>query len=249
MVGYFVLILYHYNNNSNGVYSYLSIGIAGKYDVSINTYRDQLNLQVINGMKLNTSLYQDRRACDELLQSIGTVLQEDMRKNLQEADFIAVLADESTDQSSCKKNLSYVYWVKDCVVQRAVLEVTDLKGDGTAAAIYKAVADALFDTYGVDKSKVAVFVSDGCSTMVAENGVGRQFAKQANPFILMMHCVAHRLQLAVQDVAEKSNHVGVKSFVEYFEGTLKSIYNHFAHSAKRYVGVPHYPVVLHYNLI
>lgn len=49
--------------------------------------------------------------------------------------FFTFSADESTDRSTKKLLLTYVYWVKHGVLHSALLALTDLKADGTARSI------------------------------------------------------------------------------------------------------------------
>ena len=72
------------------------------------------------------------------------------------------------------------------------------------------------------------FASDGASNMVgSNNGLGKKL-KEQNPFIITTHCIAHRLNLANQQAFS-----AVTDLVR-FEDVIKSVYNYFAHSSKRY---------------
>ena len=53
----------------------------------------------------------------------------------------------------------------------------------------------------ISSSKIIGFASDGASVMVGkENGVAARLRKE-NPFMLNIHCIAHRLALASHDAS------------------------------------------------
>ena len=65
-----------------------------------------------------------------------------------------------------------------------------------------------FEENDISIAKVAGLGSDGASVMVGRhNGIGAKLKKQ-NPFMLSMHCVAHKLALASQSDAASWIEVG-----------------------------------------
>lgn len=69
--------------------------------------------------------------------------------------------------------------------------------------------------------------------MLGQNGVGGLMRRGVNPYLLQIHCSAHRLALAVRDVAEKSGPEVVQKACSFFDDTLSSIYGYFSNSPKR----------------
>jgi hypothetical protein len=52
--------------------------------------------------------------------------------------------------------------------------------------------------------KLVGFGSDGCNTMLGEKGgVAIKLKENGSPFLIAFHCPAHRLQLAIMDIADK----------------------------------------------
>ena len=58
-------------------------------------------------------------------------------------------------------------------------------------------------SYGLDLKKLVGFGSDGCSTMLGKKGGVALKLQQWSPCLLAFHCPAHRLQLAILDIAGK----------------------------------------------
>lgn len=73
--------------------------------------------------------------------------------------------------------------------------------NGTATTLYQALLDVLRE-YDIDIRRVMSFGSDGASVMVGkENGVAAKLARD-NPYNVAIHCICHRLNLAVSQVAK-----------------------------------------------
>lgn len=59
-------------------------------------------------------------------------------------------------------------------------------------------------SFGLDLKKLVGFGADGCSTMLGDKGgVAVRLHQQSSPCLVAFHCPAHRLQLAIQDIADK----------------------------------------------
>lgn len=51
--------------------------------------------------------------------------------------------------------------------------------------------------------KLVGWASDGCSTMLGKNGGVARKLQEYSPSLVTFHCPAHRLDLAIQDIAQK----------------------------------------------
>ena len=81
---------------------------------------------------------------------------------------------------------------------------------------------------GIELSKIAGLGSDGASVMVGkQNGVGARLRK-LNPYMLSMHCVAHKLALASEAAASSV------PYCKQHRSILKGIYNYFHTSPTHY---------------
>ena len=84
--------------------------------------------------------------------------------------------------------------------------------------------------WGLDLGKCVVFGSDGCSTMVGcKSGVTTRL-KNVSPFVIAVHCIAHRTNLATLQAAESSECKVVSSEIDE---TIKLLAAHFKKSCKK----------------
>ena len=82
----------------------------------------------------------------------------------------------------------------------------------------------VFEDYGVKINQCFGIGSDGASVMTGhENGVAA-ILKRENPYLIAIHCVAHKLALATSQAA-----ANISTVVQYCK-TLSAIYSHFLHS-------------------
>src|SRR5436190_9147662 len=58
-------------------------------------------------------------------------------------------------------------------------------------------------SFGLDMKKLVGWSSDGCSTMLGKNGGVARKLQQFSPCMVPFHCPAHRLDLAIQDIAKE----------------------------------------------
>lgn len=73
--------------------------------------------------------------------------------------------------------------------------------NGSAATLYETLCSVL-EEFGVQRRKVMSFGSDGASVMTGrENGVAARLKKD-NPHTVTVHCICHRLALAVSQACK-----------------------------------------------
>lgn len=170
---------------------------------------------------------QTRYAMREILGVFADILAEDFLLELEQSDFIGVGIDESTDVSSAENMVVYIYYIKDGEPACKYFKILKLKG-ATATEITEALVKCLADAGLL--SKVVCFGSDGASVMTGkDNGVAAMLRADERVFkcLLAFHCICHNLALGANEAAEQVPYCAV---VDSF---VKSIYNLFAHSAKR----------------
>ena len=59
------------------------------------------------------------------------------------------------------------------------------------------------ESFGLDLRKLVGWSSDECSTMLGRKGGVAKKLLQSGPSLVPFHCPAHRLDLAIQDIAGK----------------------------------------------
>ncbi|MCO5554944.1 hypothetical protein L7F22_008483 [Adiantum nelumboides] len=190
-------------------------------------FPDMIGLLQDCRVPFTTSLYNDDKACVEMVYCIGKCLMDATLKKVCRSPFFGVLIDESNDISKHGHLIIYLsYLIDDCVPSYSFYGIVRIN-DGTARAIYHAVIEELKNSK-LDLSRLIAFGSDGCSTMTGkDNGVATLFRRYINPFLSSIHCVAHRAALAVSNVAKKMD------YSKALEKLVNSIASYFNASGKR----------------
>ena len=188
-------------------------------------YASLCTLQICNGTKLTTSLYQNSRACSDFVSLISESLDNCLLEKIRQSPATGVMIDESTDLSMEKHLIVYVkYLVKgvSCTSFLALIKLSSCDSN----VIYNVLVSYL-KTCKVDVSKIYGFGSDGAAVMTGKNsGVATRLLSD-NPYMLAMHCVAHKLALSCLDAAKSVKEVA------YYEGMLHALHSYFSRSHKR----------------
>ena len=132
-------------------------------------------------------------------EAIAAVVDKNLDKDLLATDYCALLIDESTNMATDHNLVMYVRYVLNGEIYSRFLCLVELPG-GTAPAI----VDTVLKVFASRKisSKLCGMATDGASVMIGcRTGVTTQM-KGKNPFILSIHCIAHRLALASGQAAD-----------------------------------------------
>ena len=99
---------------------------------------------------------------------------------------------------------------------------------GTAGGILEEL-DEFFLQLGITnwKSKVVGLGTDGASVNLGCHGGLGAILKKDIPHLIQIHCIAHKLELAVLDACKR---VG---YVEKFQNTIKCVLKYYSRSGKR----------------
>jgi predicted ATPase len=76
------------------------------------------------------------------------------------------------------------------------------------------------EEYDIADQKTMGFGSDGASVMAGEIGGVSALLKKDNPFCIFVHCVCHRLNLAVLQACKDNQHMAT------LQEILSGIYNY-----------------------
>ena len=171
--------------------------------------------------------YTSYRTVDELLTLLGDEVKQAVVGAAKASPCIGIICDETTDLSTSKELVIYAKAIVCGEVKTHFLGLKELPcGDSDAATISKCILDTIED-YGIEVQCVAAFGSDSASAMTGKsNGVAARL-KQQQPSLVSIHCVAHRLALAVIEAANT-----VPS-VKQFKSHLNSLFTYFHRSPKR----------------
>lgn len=136
---------------------------------------------------------------NDLIEAIGDVIRNDIKKEISAAPFVAVEVDETTDVT-CQARISAIMRYVDmtganCEVKEAFLGFADVSEDRRAPAIAKYILGVL-DKYDC-AGKLVAQTYDGAAVVASElNGVQAK-VKEKVPEAMFTHCYAHKLNLVL----------------------------------------------------
>nr|XP_006822498.1 PREDICTED: zinc finger protein 862-like [Saccoglossus kowalevskii] len=157
---------------------------------------------IINLRKGGNATYESADIFNQILAALIQVVENDITEDIARSPFVGVGTDESTDRSTEKHAVFVIRYIK---LQTASLKTTFLKmksiRDGKVETIFNALKDELRDK-GVKFRRMVGFGADGANVMASDmNGV-TGLIHQDNPYSVCIHCVCHRLHLAVSQACK-----------------------------------------------
>ncbi len=177
--------------------------------------------------KGDNATYTSHRIIEEFLSILGDLVKSNLVIQLRKSPSYSIICDETTDISTTKQLIIYI---KAIVYDNHMTPSTDtfflaLKelNDASADSIAQCILDTLLE-HDLDVLNCNGLGSDGASVMTGvHNGVATQL-KRVQPNMISIHCVAHRLALAVIQAAKLVKPVNrfknyINSLFVYFHGS------------------------------
>jgi len=132
---------------------------------------------------------------NQLLDCLSTVVEEKMMSSIRSSPFVGIGLDESTDRASEKHLAVTIRHVSGGKCSTSYLECMKVC-DGKAMSIFNALKEVA-SKYHFNMRKVVGLGTDGANVMASDlNGVNGLISHD-NPHVVFVHCVCHRLNLAV----------------------------------------------------
>ena len=162
---------------------------------------------------------------NDLIQSVHGVMLAEIKSQIKEATFVAILLDETSDvtnRSQLSTVFRYVY--KGQIFERFV-GFSDVSADRSADSLAK-LALQQFTLYECEE-KVVAQTYDGAAVMAGHlNGVQAK-VREVIPQAIFVHCYAHKLNLVLSQAVS-----GIKACRVFF-ANLSGFVTFFGHSSKR----------------
>ena len=167
--------------------------------------------------------YLSPRIQNELIVTIGELIQTEILKDVQQAKYFSVLADDTSDISRQEQFSIVLRIVKDDDIQELFVgfqTVTDLSGAGLAHHLIT----TLSEQYGLNLNFLVGQGYDGAASMSGRfNGV-QAIVQRSYPTCLFTHCKAHVLNLVLSESCS-STVVQVclrvlKKLISFFTGSV-----------------------------
>jgi hypothetical protein len=166
--------------------------------------------------------YTSYHIAEEMQDTISSCIEEDIDRFLNNSLFFGLLLDESTDISSCKNLIVYIRLiVNHGIFETHFFKLLEVECQVTGQNLYS----LLKESRKIPISKCVGLATDGARAMTGKENVLAALMKKDNPYLVSVHCIAHRLALAASQL--------VKDFPYQvkFQCCLVSIYSYFKHSA------------------
>ena len=175
-----------------------------KQERPFSDYPQLLKIQTKNRVKPIGSSYLHERAAATFAEVIGDVHHRSLKEKLAKAQYYSVLNDGSSDTSVSEKELVYVLFLDDGKPKIEFLSIEDVK-NADAAGIQECIAES-FQRIGITKfsEKMVGLNVDGASVNMGKfTGLGTRLKVEA-PWLQVIHCFNHRLELALKDAFSQS---------------------------------------------
>ena len=199
-----------------------------KEEMSFTKMKPLILLQKKNGLEV-TATYDNDVRCAELVSTIADTLQEENAKKVNDCNYISIMIDGATDSSVTENEAVYVRYVKEGQPDNLLVSLTEVShahADGLVDCINSAI-----EKFGIENWKVKLvgFCADGASVNLGQTGGVAAKLKVDNPYLIDIHCMAHRLELALLQVLKQ-----VK-MVSLVNDTLHLVWKtyHFSTKSKR----------------
>lgn len=198
-----------------------------KENLAFAKFPELCKLQMKNSLDLGETYLNDHR-CKEFIQSISTVMKNDLHNQItiRQPFFFSCMSDQAVDFGVIEEEIVFIRTLENglAVNKYATIQrVEKSDANGVLASIVNGFEDIGINNW---KDGLVAIGSDGASVMTGvRNGVIAKLRQDVS-WLIGIHCVAHKLELAVLD--------GIKD-IQYFADLtemLKGLYKHYHYSAK-----------------
>ena len=223
------IAMHRLNDNNKGILMKLfnTVYFILKMEMPFTSLSSLLALQKKNGSDLQKlQSYNTDQACRRLSVDITDVIRSDILQKIRETDVISVMFDGATDISTTEVELVYVRLLVDGHPENYYLALKNIE-HAHAEGVFNAICRAFTDNNVPNwHDKVVGIGCDGAKVNVGiHNSVATRFKTDHN-YIVVMHCVAHRLELGVM------SSIRAHQTLSDIKDILPKIYKHYKYSPK-----------------
>nr|XP_035978522.1 zinc finger protein 862 isoform X2 [Halichoerus grypus] len=171
--------------------------------------------------------YRNRTACTQFIKYISETLKKEILEDVRNSPCVSVLLDSSTDASDQSCVGIYVRYFKGIDVKESYITLAPLYSE-TVDGYFETIISAL-DELDIPFRKPGWVVglgTDGSTTLSCRGGLVEKF-QEVIPQLLPVHCVAHRLHLAVVDAC------GGIDLVKKCDRHIRTVFKFYQSSNKR----------------
>ena len=172
--------------------------------------------------------YANRTMCTEFIHNIASSMRKKLIEDILKSPCVSLLLDGSTDISVTASVVVYMHYITEGTVAESFVGLEELPNetaDGYMTALNSLSKRLELNLF--DKEKTVGLATDGARTMLGSYGGVAAKLTAYIPHLVVVHCVAHRLQLAVIDSLK------TVPFMQQVETTLRALYTYYHSSPKR----------------
>ena len=174
-----------------------------KRERPFSDYPSLLELQTKNHVPDFGSSYLNDRAAAKFTKVIASVEKDKLAESISKARYYSILNDGSTDSSVNEKELVYILFLDEGTLTVKYLSIESVKS-ADAVGIHDSIIEA-FNRFGITsfEEKLVGLNVDGASVNTGKHkGLGARI-KEIAPWLDVVHCFNHRLELSIKDALEK----------------------------------------------
>ena len=173
-----------------------------------------------------SACYRSDRAAAEFVNCVGKAMKDNFVKDMLNAQYCSILTDESTDASILEQEVLYVLFLSSSGVPVLQFSSVDTPQQVHADGLKQCIEDS-FQRIGITplSSRLASMNVDGAAVNTSiHSGLEVKF-KETVPWISVIHCFNHHLELAVKDMFDGT-------FFKYIDTMLVKVYYLYRKSPK-----------------
>ena len=214
--------------------------VMAKNDIASRNFEDLMHVQVLNGVSCD--YYKKPEMMSEFEQCFENVVEQDLINRIDNSPYLGVMLDETCDISVEKKLAIYIRFIENGQATVAFLgnkHITDCKASGIEDALVEILVSKHICTENLEKVFGLPLGTDGAAVMTGRlNGLGAKL-KRRNAELVQIHCVAHRLNLAVSQAGKNIE------YCQSYHSKIHSLYDYYTNSQPRYDQLRELQVLLH----
>ena len=168
--------------------------------------------------------YRNDKAAQTFTFYIAEVLRQQMETTFNEVHFLAMMMDGSTDKAIIEQEIVYARYATKGVVKEQFVSLQHVE-KADAPGLVQALDRAMVNCAGQRewRQKVVSIGTDGASVNMGKNNGVIQRLRNDIPYLVGIHCMAHRLELSLNDAASMqrtTNQILLSLYIFYHNSTL-----------------------------
>ncbi|XP_069134264.1 zinc finger protein 862-like [Argopecten irradians] len=176
----------------------------GKNGRPFTDYTKMCQLDQAKGLDIGNTYLNDK-SCQAFIAAIADTQRKTQCTQVNDARFISIISDGSTDSSSKEAEILYLRTSVKCKVSTFFVGIRNVPR-GDAVTISSALIQLLNDRFGESwKEKLIGAGTDGAAVMTGKkSGVVKKVSDYTGKPVMAIHCSAHRLELSYKDAVKES---------------------------------------------